>query len=153
MTICIHTALHSAWLQLWRGIEWTIWRACLGSCCDLNANAGRVWMNWVSYYLHGWLWWTARSVWGTYQSVAAFIWLRWLITLLNVFLFFLHLLQPQAWGVCRTHGATCRKLCFEFKCGSWNKHGEPTCNQCRCTGVKTMHGGKGGMCTGTGNVR
>ena len=38
----------------------------------------------------------------------ASMWLRWLITLLNVFLFFfLHLLQPQAitGGVCRTRGA------------------------------------------------
>lgn len=54
--------------------------------------------------------------------------------------FFLHLLQPQAItrGVCRTRGATRLKVCFEFKCGSWHKHGEPTCNQCRCSEVKTM---------------
>lgn len=49
-------------------IKWTPWRACLGSCCDLNANGGRVWKHWGCYYLHGWLWWTAHSVWGKNQS-------------------------------------------------------------------------------------
>lgn len=68
-SIYIHTALHTAWLRLQRRIERTRWRACLGSCCDLNANAGRVWMNWGSYYLHGWLWWTAHGFWVKYQSV------------------------------------------------------------------------------------
>lgn len=48
--------------------EWTLWRACLGSSCDLNANVGRVWKRWGSYYLHGWLWWTAHGVCCKYQS-------------------------------------------------------------------------------------
>lgn len=40
--------------------------------------------------------------------------------------FFLHLLQLQAirGGVCKTRDASCLKVCREFNCGSWHKHGE-----------------------------
>lgn len=42
--------------------------------------------------------------------------------------------------------------CCEFKCDGWHEHGEPTCNQYKCSEVKPLQWGKAMMYAGAGCI-
>lgn len=122
-TVCIHPAWRTAWLQLYKG--WMdIMKSLLGiilrSKCKFRKGVKA-----LRKLLPTWL-----ALMNSSQRLRqipkwsiASMRLRWLITLLNVFLFLKHLVQPQAimGGVFRTRDATCLKQCCEFKCRAYAK--------------------------------
>ena len=88
------------------------------------------------------------------QRIAS-MWLRWLITLLNVFLLFFSLSFLRPPSTSSNHWRCVQNpCCCLFESVLWigvrHKLGEPTCNQYTCSGVKTMHWLKVGMYKGAG---